>query len=112
MFQIQINKRDYTSYDIIPSTEIIINPFQEKLFHGDTFSLLNENIERKDSIIRKQKKIQGILILQNNKTYGSYSKRLLYKCVPNEINLPHFLIPYIQKYNFQKTFTNLFINFE
>ena len=112
MYQIQIHNRNYTSYDIIPSTETIINPFQEKLFHGDTFSLLNEKIERKGSIIRKQKKIQGILILQNNKTYGSYSKRLLYKCVPNEINLPHFLIPYVQKYDFQKTFTNLFINFE
>ena len=112
MYQIQINKRDYSSYNITPLTEIIINPFQEKLFHGDTFFLLNEKIERKESIIRKQKKIQGILILQNNKTYGSYSKRLLYKCVPNEINLPHFLIPYTQKYNFQKTFTNLFINFE
>ena len=112
MYQIQIHKRDYTSYDIIPSINTIINPYQEKLFHNDTFSLLNENIERKDSIIRNQKKIQGILILQNNKTYGSYSKRLLYKCIPNEINLPYFLIPYIQKYNFQKIFTNLFINFE
>ena len=112
MYQIQIHNRNYTSYNTIPITDTIINPFQEKLFHGDTFSLLNEKIERKCSVIRKQKKIQGILILQNNKTYGSYSKRLLYKCVPNEINLPHFLIPYIQKYDFQKTFTNLFINFE
>ena len=47
MYQIQIHKRDYSSYDIIPSTEIIINPFQEKLFHNDTFSLLDEKIERK-----------------------------------------------------------------
>jgi exoribonuclease R len=112
MYQIQIHKRDYTSYDIIPPIDKIINPFHEKLFHSDTFSLLNEKIEIKDSILRKKKKIQGILILQSNKTFGSYSKRLLYKCVPNEINLPEFLIPYIQKYNFQKTFTNLFINFE
>ena len=59
MYQIQIHKRDYTSYDIIPPIDTIINPFHEKLFHSDTFSLLNEKIEIKDSILRKKKKIQG-----------------------------------------------------
>jgi exoribonuclease R len=114
MYRLHILKRDYSEYEFIKdeeNVELSVDPIKEKLFHGDTF-FLNDTIDRKESIIRNIKKIQGVLVLKNNKTYGSFSKKLLYKCIPNNSSYPCFLIPYFPKINFQKSFSNLFINFE
>jgi exoribonuclease R len=115
MYRLNILKRDYSEYEFIKEeekVELSVDPIKEKLFHEDTFDIINDIIDRKESILRKCKKIQGVLVLKNNKTYGSFSKKLLYKCIPNNSSYPCFLIPYFPKLNFQKSFSNLFINFE
>ena len=58
----------------------------------------------------------GILILENNKTYGlvlaSAKSKHYYKCIPNNSELPHFLIPYEHKHiGFSKVFKNHYITF-
>jgi exoribonuclease R len=74
----------------------------------------------------------AVLILAGNKTYGrqhklqegqSYTKKrsdmaggkLLYKCIPDDMRLPAFLVPYEMKnMSFSKVFKNLYvtINFD
>ena len=115
MYRLHILKRDYSEYEFIKeeeNVELSVDPIKEKLFHEDTFDIINDTIDRTESILRNTKKIQGVLVLKNNKTYGSFSKKLLYKCIPNNSSYPCFLIPYFPKLNFQKSFSNLFINFE
>lgn len=115
MYQVNIFNRNYNSYSFSLNDNLIelsIHPFNEKLFDGDYFSLEEGKIININSII-KNKILQGILILQGFKTYGSTKdKKLLYKCIPNNPNLPYFLIAYNNPISFQKTFTNLFINFQ
>lgn len=115
MYRLHILKRNYSEYEFIKQeekVELSVDPIKEKLFHEDTFNVINDTIDRKESILRNQKKIQGVLVLNNNKTYGSFSKKLLYKCIPNNPFYPCFLIPYFPKLNFQKSLSNIFINFE
>lgn len=56
----------------------------------------------------------GILILENNKTYGrtENKKRLLYKCIPNDKKLPPFLVPYDIKLEFSKHLINKYVVFK
>ena len=65
------------------------------------------------------KQYAGVLILKNNRTYGRVKKqngkegKLLYKCVPNDPNIPQILIPYeMKEIGFLKVFDNIYIIFE
>jgi exoribonuclease R len=54
--------------------------------------------------------IAAVLHLSNNKTYGQLNKRLLYKCVPNNKEIPPLLVPYEMKHmGFSKVFQNLYV---
>jgi len=60
--------------------------------------------------------IPGVLILDDNKTYGRESNgnkkqgRLLYKCIPNDKTIPIMLVPYeIKEMGFSKIFPNLYV---
>ena len=67
----------------------------------------------------------GVLVLTDNKTYGRENKkqdntskmrtkegRLLYKCIPDDMRLPTFLIPYeIKNIGFSKVFKNQYVTF-
>jgi exoribonuclease R len=65
--------------------------------------------------------IPGVLILDDNKTYGRESNgresnghkkqgRLLYKCIPNDKTIPFMLVPYeIKEMGFSKIFPNLYV---
>ena len=55
--------------------------------------------------------IPGILILNDNKTYGKSGKRFLYKCIPHNKDLSKLLIPYDIKVGFSKFTRNKFILF-
>ena len=78
----------------------MIDPLKEKHFMDDVFEIRDvgtpaENISFIHSMIRSGITIAGILQLDNNRTYGRDVKnRLLYKCIPDDIHLPHFLVPY------------------
>jgi exoribonuclease R len=73
------------------------------------------------SSIRSGSAIPGVLILAGNKTYGRQCKdtsankksgKLLYKCVPDDMRLPAFLIPYeIKNIGFSKVLKNLYVTF-
>jgi len=137
-FKIHINDRSYCSWEVFDANkfnkiEMDINPLENKLFTNDIFIIDKDNkITIQHSSIRSGPAIPGVLILDGNKTYGrqyrlesgqSYtSKRSqtasgkpLYKCIPDDIRLPSFLVPYeVKNIGFSKVFKNLYvtINFD
>ena len=86
-----------------------LNPLECKMFSGDVI------FERKvvSSPVREMQNIPGILILENNRTYGrtENKKRLFYKCKPFSTAYPDFLIPYALQMGFQKNFKNKYVTF-
>lgn len=127
LYQIKINDRNYTSWEVytininstnstnLEKVDLEMNhPIQDKLFSDDTFFIdENKNLTIFQSPIRSSEYIAGVLIIHGNKTYGRNSKgRLLYKCITNNPTLPSFLIPYeVKNVGFSKVFTNLYITF-
>lgn len=113
--QIIIQNRDYSSFYIIDTetkekisdNTITIDPIHNKMFSNDLFYFHENKIVIESSLV-KQKEIPGILILENNKTYGrtNNKKRLLYKFIPNNKQLPAFLVPYEIQLGFNKVFKN------
>jgi len=137
-YKIQVNDRNYNSWEVVDTNQfnkvnIDINPVESKLFTNDVFTVDSDNkVTIIHSSIRSGSAIPGVLILDGNKTYGrekkavegqTYSRnrlkmaggRLLYKCIPDDIRLPSFLVPYeIKNIGFSKVFKNLYvtINFD
>ena len=124
VYKIHINDREYSSYNIYKNEhlELInleIDPIKNKLFSDDVFSIDNiKNIKIIHSTIRSGTPMPGVLIINNNKTYGRQQKtgkkegRLLYKCIPDDMRLPPFLVPYeIKNDSFSKVFINLYVTF-
>lgn len=92
-----------------------IQPTNHKLFTKDVIELGEDGEPRLVySHLRKQNAIAGVLLLENNKTFGrnETKKRLLYKCVPDDIHLPCFLVPYELKLGFSKQLKNKFVLFK
>ena len=108
MHTCNIVSRDYSSWSYTPADERLESPFSYKLFHGDVFSYDGGKITLVESPIKKDKNIPGILLLENNKTYGrtENSKRLYYKCRPNDPNIPSFLVAYDISVGFNKSYRN------
>jgi exoribonuclease R len=105
MIQINIFDRNYqqVTYDSLLEKNIqpqpIKSPFKHKLFNKDifTYDTSNHKINIVHSPIRSQKDIPAVLILDGNKTYGRRKDKLLYRCIPNDITIPSFLVPYDTK---------------
>lgn len=138
IFKIHINDRSYHSWEVFDSNkfnkvDLKINPLESKLFTNDVFTINKHNeVILEHSSIRSGPAIPGVLILDGNKTYGrqhrleagqTYTRKraemaggkLLYKCIPDDIRLPSFLVPYeIKQMGFSKVFKNLYvtINFD
>lgn len=117
LYKILINQQydGWTIYDaetMIPVTNIVINPFDYKLFTGDIF---DKNKTLIKSVSREESNIPGILLLAG-KTYGRSKNgigRFYYKCIPNNKRLPIFLVPYEEKsLGFNKNKINLYIQFK
>lgn len=114
MLRISIFDRAYTQYEIHDNVDgFVIDPIKLKLFHNDVFSFDGEKVHDIRSEIRNTKNLAGILILNDNKTYGrtANKKRLLYKCIPNNKQLPYFFVPYDIKLSINKNVANKFILF-
>ena len=121
-YKLHIQDREYTSWSFIdPATttpktltesESLINPAQLKLFSEDIVDLSTPIPAVLHSPTRSTL-ISGVLILDGNQTYGrtANNKRLFYKCVPNNPNLPAFLVPYQPDVNFSKTQKNRYVVF-
>lgn len=122
-YKVHVVDRNYTSYTYFDALdfralELPIDPIINKLFTNDVFTI-NENDEKKNisivhSTIRNSESIPGVLILKNNKTYGRSSNgKLLYKCIPDDMRIPCFLIPFeIKNMGFSKVFQNIYITFQ
>ena len=106
-----ISKRDYSEYKYTPCLEGLDNPHEHHLFNEDVFTYDNNKVIIKNSTIRTNKNIPGILLLEGNKTFGRNKKKLFYKCKPHDSNLPFFLIPYEMPMGFNKNFKNKYITF-
>lgn len=119
-YVIHVHDRNYTDYDIfthdehLVKTDLHIDPVEHKLFHNDVFLLdLHNKPCIEISEIRSKKNIPGVLVLEHNRTYGrtDNKKRLLYRCIPYDANLPHFLIPYDINLAFSKCIHNKYVLF-
>ena len=115
MYTCNITSRDYSAWSYNPPDERLASPLAYKLFDRDTFHRNEEdgNITLVDSSVKKDKNIPGILLLENNKTYGrtENSKRLYYKCRPNNPKIPNFLVAYDISVGFNKNFKNKYVTF-
>jgi exoribonuclease R len=121
-YQILINDRNYSSFsfvdydtnEIIPNEAINMKPIENKLFNKDIFTYNTNNITITKSDIRNGISIPGVLLLENNKTFGrtKNKKRLLYKCIPDDKHLPIFLIPYEIEIQFSKVYKNKYVLFK
>ena len=126
LYKININDRNYSSWTVFTadslepvSFDFDFNPCDQHLFTGDIFTISNgitcktgeTNIIH--SSIRTIDNIPAVLILTNNKTYGrknGLKGKLLYKCIPDDMRIPAFLVPYeIKQIGFSKVFTNLYV---
>jgi len=88
-----------------------ISPVNNKLFTRDYITIENGNVSLQRSYYRTNQ-IPGVLLLNGNKTYGRQGKRLLYKCIPDDKRLPHFLIPFEMKSDFNKDYKDKYVVFK
>ena len=137
-YKLYVHDRSYSSWDAFETSNfdkiiLNINPYESRLFSNDVFCVdKNNTVELIHSTVRSGSPMPGVLIVAGNKTYGRQNKgndgkgndgkgnatrknnggRLLYKCIPDDIRLPSFLIPYeIKHIGFSKVITNLYVTF-
>ena len=137
-YKIYVNDRSYTSWEVFDTNNfnkitLNINPLESKLLSNDVFTVNKDNtVNLIHSSVRCGPAMPAVLILAGNKTYGRQNKmkegqtytkkysdmaggKLLYKCIPDDMRLPSFLVPYeIKNMGFSKVFKNLYvtINYE
>ena len=127
-YKIYINDRNYESWETFDTNNLNkinlnINPIYSKLLSNDVFTVNEDKtINIIHSSIRSGPSMPAVLILAGNKTYGRQTKdtqkkgnrntngKLLYKCIPDDMRLPSFLVPYeIKNMGFSKVLTNLYV---
>ena len=110
-YKINIKNANYTEWSIEPNNENF-NPLNSKVFDND---ILNSNLEVIESPIRNIE-LLGVIVINNLQTYGTYkNNKTLYKVIPRNTNLPHFLVPYdIKKSDmgFSKNIQNKYVVFK
>ena len=121
VYKIHINDRNYTSWEVFETVNFqkveldMPNPIESKMFSNDvfTFDTNTKQTQVLHSSIRTGAHIPGVLIIAGNKTFGRNNKgKLLYKCIPDDMRLPPFLVPYeIKHVGFSKVFINLYVTF-
>jgi len=129
-YKLYVNDKNYNSWEVFDAynftkINVDINPIECKLFSNDVFSI-DENNKAKllHSTVRSGPPMPAVLVLVGNKTYGRQYKqneciksrskisggKLLYKCIPDDMRLPSFLVPYeIKNMPFSKVFKNLYV---
>lgn len=117
-YRIQINDRKYTKYDIFDENNQIIEnlalcPIKSKLFSGDHFLYdpsSNSLAELLFSNVRNKTQYAGVLDLSQFVSKTKKGKPL-YKCIPDDIRLPVFLIPYQPFIGFSKNSIDKYVLF-
>ena len=116
MFRFTCHDREYKSWELenIETNEVDsaphLRPLDHHLFSGDTVASDFQLIE---SPVRSNGPLPGVLVLSGS-TYGRNSKnKTLYKCIPDNPQLPIFLVPYIVKeVGFSKKAIDRYVTFE
>ena len=120
LYKITISNRNYSAWNIFNANTMQpielpnFNPVEHRLLSNDIFTFNNDNgqnqLEIMHSSARIMDTIPAVLVLQNNKTYGRNNNKLLYKCIPDDMRFPIFLVPYdIKNIGFSKVFTNMYV---
>ena len=111
-YKIMISDNSYNVFNTTTFEKVTLPNFEpHHLFTNDVFSFHNDVITLIHSDTRTDT-ISGVLCLRNNKTYGRKNPngRLLYKCIPDNKNIPAFLVPYEMKnVGFSKLFVNQYV---
>ena len=118
-YKIIVADRNYNKWTIENDlkADIILDPSALKLFSNDVFEYDSESLKINiiHSSVRSANNIPAVLILDGNKTYGRHpnNNKLLYKCVPDDVGLPPFLVPYEMKHmGFSKVFVNQYVTIQ
>ena len=132
IFKVLINDRTYKVWDYtyvrdnnsVSNISELPSPLEKKWFNQDvidSFHKVSVNVNEEkvyeynivSSPTRTATHLSGILILEGNKTYGrtKNKKRLLYRCIPDDRHLPHFLVPYDMIIDFNKCHKNKYVLF-
>lgn len=119
-YKVHIEDRSYTKWTFLNAINFEevkfpdIHPVTSKMLTNDTFIVENGKAAIIHSAIRNQ--IPAVLILKDQKTYGRVKMasgkpgKLLYKCIPDDMRLPTFLVPYeIKNMGFSKVFQNHYV---
>jgi len=121
LYKIVIDDRNYSKWQVYDAPTLTpvtldLDPCLNHLFSGDVFTYDNESILTiVHSSVRTVDNIPAVLILADNKTYGRHpnNNKLFYKCVPDDIRIPPFLVPYELKHvGFSKVFVNLYVTIQ
>ena len=129
-YKLLVNDRNYSSWEIYDADKfnkiqnVDIKPVECKLFSNDIFYLDNNNsITILHSSVRSGSPMPGVLVIAGNKSYGRQNNldgkhiakkngKLLYKCIPDDMRIPSFLVPYeIKHIGFSKMIKNLYVTF-
>ena len=119
VYKIHIHNRAYTDWTFFTTHNFkelelpSVNPAENKMFNNDVFIMVEDEANIIHSTVRVSESLAGVLILKGNKTYGrSKNGKLLYKCIPDDVRIPAFLLPYEMKnMGFSKVFQNLYVTF-
>lgn len=109
--------RTYTEWSVCDSEDFKtidsfkIDPVENKLFNQDIFDVTEEGTAKVlNSVIRTSNHISAVLMIANKKTFGKHKNRNLYKCVPDDVRIPIFLVPYeIKNTGFSKVVKNKYV---
>uniref|UniRef100_A0A6C0I544 RNB domain-containing protein n=1 Tax=viral metagenome TaxID=1070528 RepID=A0A6C0I544_9ZZZZ len=102
--------------ETFPALEKVI-PADHGLFSRDVFEIVKEDpLELRilhSNITLPTTVLAGVLVLSDHRTYGrtENKKRLLYKCIPDDLHLPVFLVPYDVSLKFSKVMVNKYVTF-
>src|SRR6056300_25508 len=113
-YKLIIENRKYDEYELVDVKTMTnvdkelnnVNPLKEKLFNHDIFTMDGDKCNLLHSTIKAATYIPGVLVLKNNRRFGKYKNKFLYKCIPDDKRLPIFLVPYTVKTGFSKYMVN------
>ena len=126
-YKIMVDDRSYSSWSFYNTLTLekielpFIDPIKEHLFNNDVFTLdISNKVTIIHSTVRISENIPAVLVLDGNRSYGRVSKvdnkgnnklgKLLYKCIPDDVRLPAFLVSYdIKELGFSKVLPNLYV---
>ena len=103
---------DVKTMSVLCDDECVLNPLEHKLFNHDIFTFHDNQCNLLHSTIKSATYIPGVLVLKNDRRFGKYKKKYLYKCIPDDKRLPIFLVPYSVKQQFAKNYVNKYVIFK